>query len=808
MISCRLLHFSFFSLFFLSLQAQIRFEGYVKDSNTGLPISEVQVFDKGYNKLAMTAKNGYFEFDSSVNELQVVVFTYEYEVYEKTFSSSDTAPVTIQLSPITEELSEVAIDARRAKVFEMARLKDIEGTAIYAGKKTEVVLVDQSMANLASNNARQIYSQVAGLNIYQNDDAGLQLNIGGRGLDPNRTSNFNTRQNGYDISADVLGYPESYYAPASEGLQQIQIIRGAASLQYGTQFGGLVNFIMKKPNPSKKAEIILRNTVGSNGLYTNFTSIGGTCNKFSYYTFFNLKTGNGFRPNSDFDSQNTYSYFGYEFTKKTKISAEITYLHYLAHQPGGLTDEMFYTNPFQSNRSRNWFQVNWALYNLKFEHRFSEKTNFSFSAFGLNASRDALGFRDRRVATPDPFEERELIRGTYSNFGFETRFLHEYKLFDKKSVFLLGAKYYDSFNTANQGPGSANSDADFNFQYDRFDWVSNQTNSYPNLNYSVFGEHIFYLTPKFSVTPGFRYESILTQADGVLRDIIVIYGTKIRDETLVTSESRQRNFVLLGMGMSYKSTNSLEFYANLSENYRSVTFADITIVNPSYKIDPNISDEMGYTADLGIRGDLKKYISYDIGLFYLNYSDRIGFLLEEDSSDNSVKTKRTNVGDAIIYGMESLVDFNLSKLLLRDNRFLWSLFINSSFIGSEYISSPNDILEGKEVEFVPDVNIKTGLKFGYKNLLSSLQYTYLSSQYTDATNSTSNSDPSGVLGVLPAYGILDFSLSYKYKRFKLETGINNVLNNYYFTRRATGYPGPGIIPSAPRNFYATFEIKI
>ena len=43
-----------------------------------------------------------------------------------------------------------------------------------------------------------------GLNIFQNDDAGLQLNIGGRGLDPNRTSNFNTRQNGYDISAATL----------------------------------------------------------------------------------------------------------------------------------------------------------------------------------------------------------------------------------------------------------------------------------------------------------------------------------------------------------------------------------------------------------------------------------------------------------------------------------------------------------------------------------------------------------------------------------------------------------------------------
>ncbi|MFT5077301.1 MAG: Fe(3+) dicitrate transport protein, partial [Flavobacteriaceae bacterium] len=43
--------------------------------------------------------------------------------------------------------------------------------------------------------------------------------------------------------------------------------------------------------------------------------------------------------------------------------------------------------------------------------------------------------------------------------------------------------------------------------------------------------------------------------------------------------------------------------------------------------------------------------------------------------------------------------------------------------------------------------------------------------------------------------------------FKLEAGINNVLDNYYFTRRATGYPGPGIIPSANRNFYMTLQMK-
>ena len=165
------------------------------------------------------------------------------------------------MSSRIEELSEVTVRANKKKVFQIKRMKDFEGTSVFAGKKNEVILLELSMANLASNNARQIYNQIPGLNIYQNDDAGLQLNVGGRGLDPNRTSNFNTRQNGYDISADALGYPESYYTPPAEGLEEIQILRGAASLQYGTQFGGLINFIMKIPNTDKKLEIFTRNNV-------------------------------------------------------------------------------------------------------------------------------------------------------------------------------------------------------------------------------------------------------------------------------------------------------------------------------------------------------------------------------------------------------------------------------------------------------------------------------------------------------------------------------------------------------------------
>lgn len=89
--------------------------------------------------------------------------------------------------------------------------------------------------------------------------------------------------------------------------------------------------------------------------------------------------------------------------------------------------------------------------------------------------------------------------------------------------------------------------------------------------------------------------------------------------------------------------------------------------------------------------------------------------------------------------------------------------------------------------------------------MCSLQLTYLSSQFSNANSNDTNDINDGISGEIPAYYVADFSASYKWKMFKLEAGITNFTDNSYFTRRATGYPGPGIIPSDKRTFYATLE---
>lgn len=813
----------------LHLSAQYTISGTILDNNQK-PLPDTEVYLIQNATTYTTDKKGKFTISNlPADTYELIIFKTGYETITELVELKGiieyplgVKQLIIKLEKLEIELSAVVVTEQREELFNLKRLKAVEGTAIYAGKKTEVVLLENLTINAAANNARQIYSQIAGLNIYEANDAGLQLNIGGRGLDPNRTASFNTRQNGYDISADVLGYPESYYSPPAEALKEIQVIRGAASLQYGTQFGGLVNFVFKEPNPTKKIELISRQTIGSNNLFTSFNSLSGTLGKFSYYTYFNYKKGDDFRPNSEFNSSNVFAHFKYQFSTQTSLLVEVTYLDYLAQQAGGLTDAQFYNNPNFSNRTRNWFNVDWLLYAAKLEHKFSPQTDLSVQFFGLDAARKAVGFRTNRVSqTDDLSAPRDLLIGEFNNWGVETRLLHRYTLAGKNAIFLIGNKVYQSNNTAIQSAGTNGLDADFSVANEQFPFYPNQSNfTFPNRNLAFFAEHIFYVNDQLSITPGVRFENIKTESAGTFRKIDTdLAGNPIRDTTFTDDRIFDRNRLLLGLGLSFKPKPTAELYINASQNYRSVTFNDIRVVNPSFQVDPNISDENGFTADIGVRGRMKK-LNYDLSSFTLLYNDRLGEVLRAEIRPNAegdpIETGRIvrfrgNIGQAFIYGLETLLDYSIITPSIEGNRPLsLNVFTNFALTKSKYLQSEIAGVEGNEVEFIPFVNLKTGLGFGYKNLRGSLQYTYLSKQFTDASNAPQDirDNQSGIVGEIPAYQIMDFSLSYQWKVLKLEAGINNVLDSSYFTRRATGYPGPGIIPSAPRTGYITLQVRL
>lgn len=812
----RFYHIFFFCLFCLYVNAQFTLSGTVSIEETGKNLKGIEVYLVENDLL----DDGNFAFEGlSAQDYTLVIFGVGYNTKEVLIQLSSDSIIDIKLTPLASELSEVLIQDQKDEVFAIKRLRAVEGTAIYAGKKSEVVRIEKMMGNLASNNSRQLYAQIAGLNIYEGNSGGLQLAIGGRGLDPNRTANFNTRQNGYDISADVLGYPESYYTPPAEALDEIQIIRGAASLQYGTQFGGLINFKTHRIPSSKSYEFISKQSIGSFGFFNSFNAVGINKGRWSINSYYNYKRGNGYRPNADFNANNFFASAEYHFNEKTSLRLETTIFNYLAQQSGGLTDLQFEENPRLSTRSRNWFDVDWNLYNSTFKHRFSSRNEMSLSVFALDASRSSLGFRgnptnlnenpitalDEQNTDGSYILPRDLIKGEFNNWGAELRYLSRYQIKNRRAVWLIGSKFYNALNKSEQGPGSLGVDADFEFYTSQFPDYANQSSFvFPNLNFALFSEHIYYVNDKFSITPGIRFEHIRTKALGEYNNVIYDNaGNPISNSIFEDDQDLPRNFILLGIGLSYKPSETFNIYSNISQNYRSVTFSDIRTVNPTFIIDPDISDERGFTADVGVRGLWNNMVSYDAGMYSIFYNDRIGIVLDERA--NRV---RKNIGNAVIYGIESLFEVNLLPKK-KESKLKW--FSNIALTDSRYTSSEENNVVGKRVEFIPFVNLKSGLNAAYKNLAASLQFTFLSEQFTDVQNSLirpPGDSRSGIIGPIPAYSIADLSMSYKFKNLKFESGINNLLNASYFTRRATGYPGPGIIPSDGRSFYFTLGVAI
>lgn len=708
------------------------------------------------------------------------------------------------LSEIENDLEYVQVNGSKEENFAISRLRAVENFGVYDGRKSEVVVLKDMVINTATNNSRQVYSRITGLNIWESDQTGLQLGIGGRGLSPNRTSNFNVRQNGYDISADALGYPESYYTPPVESLERIEIVRGAASLQYGTQFGGMLNFRFRRGDEDVKIRLTSRQSAGSWGFFGSFNSLEGKVGKLRYYTYFQHKRGDGYRPNSGFQSNNFYTSIDYDFTEKFSSSLELTKMNYLTQQAGGLTDRQFQENPRRSFRDRNWFDVDWNLAALTFTYKFSDQTQLNTRNFVLYASRNSIGNLER-INVADFGEERTLISGDFRNFGNETRFLHWYNMGQEINTLIVGTRAYFGITTAKQGFGSSGSDADF--RYLNPDNLENSDYVFPNKNYAVFAENIFNVNPNLSITPGVRLENIQTFAEGYFKQYVFdAAGNTVVENRFDEALQRQRSFLLFGLGTSYRQLDAVEFYANVSQNYRAINFTDLRINNPNLRVDPDIADEKGYTADLGVKGNKGELLTYELTLFYLRYFGKIGQILRTDSVLFNDYRYRTNIADARNMGVEAFAEISLLSLFKKKNKNIrWTMFTNLSVIDARYIRTDDTSIRNRKVEMVPPVTAKFGTNVNYKSLSLSGQYSYVAEHFSDASNAILTA--TAVEGLIPSYAVADISAIYRWKSFTLEASINNLFNELYFTRRADAYPGPGIIPADGRGFYATIEMR-
>lgn len=679
-------------------------------------------------------------------------------------------------------------------------VSQVQGAWLFTGKKSENIPIAGRNLMLAEKHGRQIFARVPGVFVYDMDGTGNQMNISVRGLDAHRNWEFNVRKDGIITNSDMYGYPASHYNIPLEAVERIELVRGTASLQYGAQFGGMLNFITRQPDSLKKFSFENINTAGSYGLFSSYFAASGRERKFGYMVWINKKVIGGYRDhaNSQFDAQAITLYF-YP-SRNVHIRAEWTRSYYLTKSPGPLTDSMFRINPRQATRTRNYYSPDIHVPSVTLQWQLQKNTSLQFTTSAVLGSRNSVMF-DRPANVPDvinpvtgQYANRQVDVDNYRSYTTELRMRHNYRLSALRSHLAAGVQYMNNdLHRRQLGKGTTGTGYDLSLVEGGF----GRDLHYRTSNVAVFAENTLWLSNRFSLNTGFRLESGETRMSG----IITYYPPSEVPNTI------RHQFPLLGVSVQYELMDHVNLYAGFAQCYRPVIFKDIIPASVYEVADKNLKDAQGYNAEAGVRGS-RGVFSFDFSVFELLYNNRLGTLAQVDDQNNLI-IFRTNIGNSRTRGAELSVQGNL----LTATKQALSVFVAASFMDARYINAAvrsgntNVDISGNKVESVPEWMVRSGFTYSRGTFSFTALHSYTAETFADALNTVQPS-PSGAVGRVPSYHLTDLSLAWKAdEQVSFMVNVANVFNLQYFTKRPQFYPGPGIWPSDGRTWSVTALLK-
>lgn len=690
------------------------------------------------------------------------------------------------------ELANVRVTASSA-AHTVSFLPDRHGTQLLTGRKTEVVFVDSMGGNAAQNVARQVLGRVPGLVVAETEGSGFPSNgIAVRGLNPTQSIEFNVRQNGVGIAADPFGYPETYYLPPLESVERVEIIRGASGLQFGPQFGGMVNYVMRQGDPSRPIALSVQQTAGSDGLSNTFGSLGGGTGAVRWFTAAQRKTQSGWRPNSDLSQTTVYGAVQVVLAPTLHATIDYSGLRNRIHMPGGLSDEQFEAGARQSFRARNWLTSPWNVTSATLTWQPTRSTRLESVTSYLSSGRSLVwrnedggpGALDAIDPVSGEFVPREVERETFSNVTEELRLITDYSLGGASSTLATGVRWFDG-RMHRQGGGEGSTAANYDlslvpgatYEYDI---------RYGTRNVAAWAENALHLGGRLTLSPGVRIESLRSTANGYT-------------DTTFSPQAKARTVPLFGVGASWIASGTTGIYANVSQAYRPLDYTFLTPVGGVSRIDPAMRDSRGLSMDLGWRGSAADdRVRFDVGVFHLDYRGRVG-LRTRTSTTGATFTERTNVANSVHQGLESYVE--ITPIAAPAAVGTVTLFNSLALTDAHYTGGD---VRGNRVEYAPRTVERVGLTWARGALSTTLLTSAIGTAFGDADNTVRSED--AVVGRIPGYTVMDWSATVALGRtWRLQGGINNIADRRYFTRRTDEYPGPGIIPALGRSLYFTLR---
>lgn len=705
------------------------------------------------------------------------------------FTTFTTQPVTIGSGQAAT--NDIAFTEIRRSINQV----DVIGT-----DRDAIAEIPGSVAVISANelrasiplDANEVLRRVTGVHIREDSGpVGLRLNVGIRGLNPDRSRQILVLEDGIPLSLAPYGEPELYYSPPIDRMQRVEILKGSGSILYGPQtVGGVVNFVT--PDPPERPTGTFQLTGGERDYLNLLTSYGGKIGKFGGYGSLLRKQGKGFR-SFDFGVTDFTGKFNYTVNDRHILGGKISLYDEKSNSTYlGLTQAEFERDPTQNPVPDDRLDVQRYFGSVNYQFIPNATTLVNTTAYAYHTKRNwrrqdfdrarvtgrsYLGvFGDESIPGGAVFL-RDGAGNRNRNFdviGIESRLAKEYSLGANRSTFTSGVSYVfeEAYDAYVVGATATSSDG-----------IVRDEETRPAHGTSVFAQNRFTIGRKFTLTPGLRFENYSYE-----RRI-----TRARVGGIPTDVDRRgKDSVsawIPGVGASYQPVEQFTIFAGVHRGFAPPRVKDA--VNSS-GTPVELDAEYSWNYEIGARYAARNGFNAEATFYTLQFENQI---IPASQSGGATSTL-INAGETLHQGFELQAGFDFGKLL-ETGQSLTADFRYSSLTIARF---ENGIFDGNRLPYAP----KDLFSFiaGYRHprgFGGQYDVTYVGRQFAD-NDETVAPNANGEIGLITAYTLHNVSFDYErsFEKFSIApfVTVKNLTNRVYISSRAPQGIQPGLFRQA------------
>ncbi len=772
-------------------------------AGVGAPVSGAIVSVVGTARAASSTDDGSFSFTGLTPG--------NYEIEGRRLG---TAVARVSVTVREEEMADVTLRVADAPV-------EIVGVEVVGSRADALarlpgsgaVISAQELHALQPLSANEALRTIPGVNVQEEEGAGLRANIGVRGLDPDRSRTLLVLEDGVPVALAPYGEPEMYYSPPIDRMNRVELVKGSGSILFGPQtIGGVLNYVTADAPSVATGTVTLQGGAGRSRLVKgnyggSWNGVRGNIGAFDkrasnlaglWFAVSDVTGKLGARtPVGEFGLKATYydersnsTYVG--LTQSMFESSPYTHpapndlLHIrryavtASHQTGFLGNSSVRTSAYAYQTTRDWRRQDYGYSADGAQHVFLNSTgnrNRSFDVAGVEPRFRTVWSRDGRPIELD--------------FGMR---LHYERARDQH---INGA-------TANASTGVVRDDE---IRVGRA--------------VSAFVQNRFFITPTWHVTPGLRLERF-TYDRNILRARVrrtTPTGTTRNPEDVDIQGGDAVSEVIPGVGTAWTPSQLLTVFAGVHRGFAPPRVKD-GLVYP----DPTLSGadqvpqlqtlsldaERSLNYELGTRLTPRSFLSLEATAFYLDFTNQI--IEPSLSAGSAADVALANQGATRHSGLEAALSLDIAKALGRPfgliARFAGTR-TTAEFSRDRFLRAGRDTVNvrGNRLPYSPALTASASLTLDHPSgLLLRLDGLHVGEQFADNFETRAGS-ANGRVGLIPAHRVIDLAARYRLPMvtsLSVSASVKNLRDSKYIASRRP----EGIKPGLRRTLFAGVEWRL